>query len=143
MLRIWRHYIRSNKSYTLKNNCITTNAYSCVELNAHSMVLLVMHLRDSNLSDLFKPDLMDSQPCESFFRQVRSLTTTNSTIVNFSLKEMLGRLNRINLQHDISQNPHFVFPRMNKTTSNSIQQRLPSNDEILRQLKMQKMKLLA
>lgn len=134
VLRIWRKYIRAEKNYTMKKNCITTNCYSCIELNAHTMVHLIMHLRDNNMPDLFKLDLMDSQPCESFFRQIRSLTTTNSTVVNFSLKEMLERLNRINLQYEISQNPNFVFPRMKKPATDPIQQEMPSNDDIFKSI---------
>lgn len=131
-LRIWSSYIRSKKGCTLKNNFLTSNCLSCIELNAHTMVLLIMYLRNNNLTDFFKLHLMDSQSCESFFRQIRSLTTTYSTVVTFSLKEMLDRINRIILQYDIAHdsNSGFVYPRMGKSVANSPVYELPSNDEI-------------
>lgn len=139
-LRIWGSYIRSKKGCTLRKNFITTNCLSCIELNAHTMILLIMQLRDNDLSDFFKLNLMDSQPCESFFRRIRSLTTTNSTVVTFSLKEMLGRINRITLQYDIANdsNTGFVYSRKKKIAEHLPVYELPSNDDIFHEIQQAK-----
>lgn len=132
VLRIWREYILSHKIFTLKDNFITTNCYTCIEINAHSLILQLLALEKENSPQFFNLNLVDSQPCESFFRQVRSMTSTYSTVVNFSAKELLERLGRIQLQYDLSQNPHFTFPRIKKTlTSNSGHStKLPSKKNI-------------
>ena len=45
-LRYWRKWIILNKSYTLGNNFITSNAYNCIELNAHAMINYIIAIRD-------------------------------------------------------------------------------------------------
>lgn len=57
-----------------------------------------------------------SQLCEAFFRSLRSISTTYSTIVNCSLLDALHRIKRIQLQGDISvmnfsEAKTFIFPR--------------------------------
>lgn len=116
VLRIWRQFISSEKSLKLGENFLTHNAYTCVEMNAHALVFIILYLKnEKNDSDLFRPELFDSQPCENFFGQIRSLSTTFSTVVNCSVKEIIARINRIHLQNDITLSTDFVFPRM-KTT---------------------------
>lgn len=142
-VRLWRKFIRSKKNLTLKNNFITTNTYNCIELNAHSMLLCIVQLREQNLKHLFLPNLMSSQPCESLFRQIRSFTTTYSTVANCSVKEILQRISKIQLQNDIVVSEtvsNFVFPhliRNNNKTKPTIYD-LPTNNEILTE--MQKVK---
>lgn len=60
---------------------------------------------------------MSSQPCESFYRQIRSLSTVNSTVTNCSVKEILNRINRIDILNEISndKNTGFVFPKRLKS----------------------------
>lgn len=136
VLRIWRHFISSEKSLKLGENFLTHNAYTCVEINAHALVFIILYLKNKkNDSSLFRPDLFDSQPCESFFSQIRSLSTTFSTVVNCSMKEVIARINRIHLQNDIALNTNFVFPRM-KTTHlpKPIQCELPDELEIFERI---------
>lgn len=134
VLRIWRHYIENHKKFTLKDNFLSLNCYACVELNAHSLVLLMVYLKDTNQSQLFLPNLFESQQCESTFRQFRSLSSTYSTVVNCTLKEAATRISKIQLQNDImhSTSEHFVFPRLKKHSEfvEYIHFDLPSKDEI-------------
>lgn len=101
IIRIWRHFLNSQKKYTLKDNFLTSNCYSCLEINAHSLILCMLHLRQSDRPELFLPHLFESQPCESMFRQLRSFTSTYSTVTNCTVKEAMLRLSKIQLQNDI------------------------------------------
>lgn len=87
IVRIWRSFIVNTPEYTLKNNFMSSFCYYCIEQNAHSLVLMLMYLKKNNLIHLFSPKNFSSQPCESFYRQLRSFTSTNSTVVNFSKKK--------------------------------------------------------
>lgn len=80
ILRIWRGYILSTKELTLKDNYMTLNCLTCIELNAHGLVMMLIYLKENNLSHLFKPHLFNSQQCESLFRLIRSFTSTYSTV---------------------------------------------------------------
>jgi hypothetical protein len=110
-LRIWRIWILESNSYSLKNTFVTRNVYVSVELNAHSMILLLLKLKDEQ--ELFLTKHFSSQPCEAFFRLLRSMTTTESTKINFSTLDVLYRINRVNLQNKIiSTHQHlYNFPR--------------------------------
>lgn len=132
IIRIWRMNVQSQKKFTLKNNFITQNCYSCIELNAHALVLIILRLQLQNKPELFIPNLYGSQPCEQIFRQVRSFTSTYSTVANCSVKEIIGRINKIQLQNDISLNSTFIFPRVKNANNIVIEkpQILPSMEEI-------------
>lgn len=130
-LRIWRNFILKNKQYTLKDNFITPNAYACIELNAVALVQLVKQFKNSNGNlkpNMFLPWHFSSQACEQLFRTTRSMTSTYSTVVNFSLKDILQRLTRIEvlncIQNDLrNQNIEtetFNFPRLEKHNRNFI-----------------------
>lgn len=99
-LRIWRAWILNKQEYTLKNNFITSNCFSCIELNAHSMIRLVKSYHKNNeilKPELFVPCHFSSQPCEKLFRATRSFTSTFSTVVNFTMYEIINRLHRIEM----------------------------------------------
>ena len=66
----------------------------CIELNAHAIITLVIILRDFYLTWL-----LGSQTCERVFRSARSMTSTFSTIINFS---MLGLMTPAS--HNCKQN---------------------------------------
>lgn len=118
MVRLWRRFIVANKSLTLKNNFLTSNCYSCMELNAHSLVSILLYLRATKQPHLFLPWLFSSQPCESFFRQIRSLSSCYSTVTNCTVKEMSDRIHKIQLQNEISSdaNTSFIDPRKLKSS---------------------------
>lgn len=63
---------------------------------------MIHKLRSTDNPELFLPWLYSSQPCEKLFRQARSMSSTFSTMVNFSLLETLRRLKRIQALHEIS-----------------------------------------
>lgn len=81
ILRAWRSSIVRSKNYRLCDNFISSNAFACVEINAHAILNLVVVCRDTNNEHSFLPPLYSSQPCESTFRQFRSMSTTYSTQV--------------------------------------------------------------
>lgn len=132
-LRIWREYVMSNKKLTLKQNFLTANCYSCVEFNAHSLICILLYLKDNNMEYALRPHLMSSQPCEAFFRKVRSFTYTYSTVANCSVKEILSRIEKIQFQSDISLNKNFVFPRMTKTNTENLFE-LPTKEQIIKEI---------
>lgn len=112
IIRIWRQFVISKKLLKLKDNFLTSNCYICIELNAHSLILCLIHLKKINMPHLFVPHLFGSQQCENFFRQIRSFTTTYSTVANCSVKEILGRISKIQLLNEIMYNnsSNFNFP---------------------------------
>lgn len=116
IIRLWRQFIKSHKQYTLKDNFLTSNCYSCLELNAHSLVLCMLHLQEVNRPDLFLPYLFESQPCESMFRQIRSFTSTYSTVTNCTVKDAISRISKIQLQNEIMHetSPYFSYPRLGR-----------------------------
>ena len=91
--RFWHGWLLKDKKHTIKNNFITYNYHACIELNGHSLILLLLTLRDTipNGDQHFLPWLLGSQACEQTFRTARSMTSTFSTIINFS---MLGFLHQ-------------------------------------------------
>lgn len=100
-LRMWRAWL-SNNGYSVTDNFISLNSYICIELNGHSLLNLVFYCIENECFDYFLPWLFSSQPCESFFRCLRSMSTTYSTIVNCSVLEAINRLRKIQLQEDIT-----------------------------------------
>lgn len=115
-IRLWRNFICRNKRFKLKENFITSNTYNCIELNAHSLILCIVQLKKQNMSHLFLPQYMQSQACESIFRQLRSLTTTGSTVANCSVKEILQRISKVQFQCDTASRigSKFVFPQFSR-----------------------------
>lgn len=96
--------------------------YTCIELNAHALVKKIL-IEDSSKDNfrcdrnqIFFPNLLASQPCESTFRQVRSFTSTFSTVVNCNMLEIIHRIKKIQLQNDIinASNEKIKFPRFEK-----------------------------
>lgn len=134
IIRLWRKYIIRTKKLTVKDNFLTSNSYSCLELNAHSIIHIILFLKRTNQPHLFRPILFSSQPCEEFYRQIRSFTTVYSTVANCTTKEVLGRIKKIQLQNDISSsNSEFVFPRSSRSTESSKTSFvLPSETEIIK-----------
>lgn len=135
IIRMWRHSVLESKKYTLKENFLSANCYNCIELNAHSLVKIMLHLKKTKRESLFLPHLMSSQPCESTFRQFRSLTSTYSTVTNCTVKEALSRISKIQIQNDIIQSTstNFTYPKLanqNKATVTHATHRLPTEEEI-------------
>lgn len=120
MIRIWRRFIKRKKDCCSKNNFLTMNCYSCIELNSHSLVLLMIYLRKCKLPHLFKPYEYESQPCEKEFRQIRSFTSTYSTVANCSVKEILNRISKIELQNEIASDADDLFKYLRMGNNKSV-----------------------
>lgn len=88
----------------IASNFITYNTYACIEINGHSLLNIINQLRNDDSQNLFCPWLFNSQTCESFFRALRSMTSTFSTVVNFSILDTIHRIRRIDMQTDIVTN---------------------------------------
>lgn len=101
-VRLWRFWICNDKESTLKTNFLTPNVYACLELNGHSILNILEKYRNENCPDVFLPWLFSSQPCEKMFRQTRSMTSTYSTVVNYSLYDLMRRIDRINALNEIT-----------------------------------------
>lgn len=135
MVRLWRKHVQENKKLKLKDHFLTNNCYSCLELNAHGLISILLYLKHSNQFRLFKPMNYSSQPCEAFYRQIRSMSTVYSTVTNCTQKEILGRAKRIQLQNNISaSNKEFAFPNQFSSNESSKwnQFDLPTQSEIIK-----------
>jgi hypothetical protein len=110
--RIWRHHLTKINEKNRLDLFLSYNLYSCIELNAHALINLIIKLRYSNQLQLFQPTLFNSQVCESFFRRLRSMSTTSSTVVNFTLLDVSHKIKRIAAQNQITTNlaGKYVFP---------------------------------
>lgn len=83
---------------------------------------------------LFTPQHFNSQPCEGFYRLIRSFTSTYSTVANCSVKEILGRIHKIQLQSSISNTKtQIIYPtRSDNSLLNHFD--LPTESEILQEI---------
>lgn len=142
MLRIWRKFVFSKKGLTLKNNFLSLYSHACIELNALSLVHCINQLKNNDRPNLFQTTLFESQHCENLFRQVRSFTSTYSMVANCSVKEILGRISKIQHQSDIMTMliSNFNFPRLARIQSKHqpILFSLPTNDEIKKTIEKSK-----
>ena len=112
--RIWRSWLREN-NYLESDHFSTTNIYTCLELNAHMIVCLVYSCVCGSLpKDALRVWLSGSQGCEQMFRLLRSMTGTFSTIINFSMKGIMERINKLNFVSSIECSDDIVFPRVKR-----------------------------
>lgn len=131
-IRIWRKSIIASKSYHLKENFISSNAYTCIEINAQNLLFMIRKFREETKPEQFLTSLFDSQMCENAFRQFRSMGTAEYTKINFSLYELLHMIGRIEVQNDIAYvklaDQHIHFPNKRKNKSKCFP--LPSDNEL-------------
>lgn len=116
ILRIWRESVLQNPDQQMKNHFITSYSYTCIEINAHSLVTLMLYLKANELSHLFLPHLVSSQPCEAFFRDFRSLSTSGSTVTNCSVLGSIHRCEKLDLMNNIARNNLKDFTFATKST---------------------------
>lgn len=111
IVRCWRAECLEAK--TASTDCVTTNAYTSLELNAHGLVLLIDACRASPA--LFLTKCFTSQTAEALFRELRSMTGTSETAVEFSMKQIGERLRRAFMKVRISykQKSVYEFPDVN------------------------------
>jgi hypothetical protein len=112
LLRGWKEWIQTQSNLTMEN-FVTTSAYTCIELNAHALIQLVNKTKDQ--PELCLPSLCNSQHCESFFRFLRSMTSSLCTVVNFSVLDVLNRIRRVALEEELSFDlkEKFTMPHKN------------------------------
>lgn len=129
-LRKWKTWLKDSK----KDNThfITENAYICIEINAHSLLNLIINNYEK--SKMLKFHLFTSQPCESFFRTMRSQTSTHSTVVNFTLFDVFHRSKRFEMQEDIINKfkEKIIFPRHSAKIISTVfsENNMPNKEEI-------------
>lgn len=135
--RAWHKWIKTFQSqsvkYNLDENFISQNAFTCLEINAYALLHLIKKFRNANQEHLFLLGLFNSQPCESTFRQFRSMTTANWTKINFSLLELLHMISRIELQNQIAYfelSDLAVLTRIHNRTGKHKLFQLPSDCEM-------------
>lgn len=92
--------------------------------------MLTENMKENNLENSQFFHLISSQTCEEFFRKIRSFTSTYSAITSCSVKEIIGRVDKIQLQNDITLNEKFVYPRI-INISVQIFPELPAKEEII------------
>lgn len=126
--------LRGWKAYNNAQEFVTNNAYICQEINCHNLLMLVKYLRNTSNASSFDPSKMNSQTCESFFRRLRSFTTSEITQTNFDVKEALSRIQKIMLLEESEQHLSkigFVLPNEQQHVSPSpMHQELPSDREM-------------
>jgi hypothetical protein len=91
----------------INNYFITRPAYISAELNAHYLLYLVLLVKQKRLPKqvFLNIHLFNSQPCESIFRDARSLSGTFSTRVNFTVKTFMQRSRKLSILNQIKYNP--------------------------------------
>lgn len=136
-LRIWRQWLKDHPGYSVSHNFISLNSYYCIEINAHALIHMIRKFRDAEEPHLFLVWLSGSQPCEDFFRGARSMTTTFSTIVNFTVLDLQYRVKRIDFLNEAKckLKEDFVFPRSKRAakdepSTNSVNTVLPEDIDI-------------
>ena len=113
-LRIWRSWLTEH-NLAESAHFITNNAYLCVEINGHMFINLVYNV----IIGIFSPDTLrvwmtGSQSCEQLFRILRSMTPTISTMVNFSLQEILEKIHKLQFLSSAESDESIVFPRVKR-----------------------------
>lgn len=156
LLRIWRSDVMKRRG-SLERSFITNNCYSCVEINAHSLILIILYLKEQGLDHTFCPELLGSQPCEGTFRQIRSISTSFSTVTNSSLMEIMSKMSKIELQNLIAfiHLRQYKFPRIETQSSSYYSQvnrngencygiftKLPSWDAIVNEIELAKLQAI-
>ncbi|KAK4882365.1 hypothetical protein RN001_005684 [Aquatica leii] len=124
LLRLWRRWVKDQPKLKLQNNFISSNCYTCIELNGHMLVKLIEVFKDhENLNpEMFLPYMFNSQPCEKLFRATRSMTSTYSTVVNYSIRDLIHKIHRITFINNVVSDlkDEFIFPRERKKDTTGI-----------------------
>ncbi|CAF1075093.1 unnamed protein product [Rotaria sordida] len=110
--RIWLHITKRTRKFSNKkkkqnekNYFITPNALLSIELNAHYLIYLYFLIEQKLVpeSTANSVHLFSSQPCENVFRDARALSGIYSTRINFTMKQFLKRINKLNSLTELKQ----------------------------------------
>ena len=76
-----------------------------IELNAHYLIHIYLLIEQKTLPESIAKaaHLFSSQSCEHVFRNARSLSGIYSTRINFTLKQFLKRINKLNVLMELKQ----------------------------------------
>lgn len=105
----------------------------CLELNAHALILLMVRCREHNAPEQFLILNFTSQPAEELFRELRSMTTTKHTQVDFTMKEFGEKLRRAQMKLSIAYRNKDIleFPTISRMESKYTQVfQLPTDQDI-------------
>lgn len=114
-VRLWRIWLykskntrksfSQNKQQNDRNYFITSNALLSIELNAHSLIYIYVLIKQKLIPESAAnfTHLFSSQPCENIFRDARSLSGIYSTRINFTIKQFLQRINKLNALTELKQ----------------------------------------
>ncbi|CAM4823027.1 unnamed protein product [Rotaria magnacalcarata] len=103
--QIRKSSVKINKKSNEQNDFITSNALISIELNAHSLIYLYLLIEHDILPQSAAGDvhLFSSQHCENIFRDARSLSGIYSTRINFTMKQFLKRIDKLNALTELKQ----------------------------------------
>ncbi|CAF3518851.1 unnamed protein product [Rotaria socialis] len=110
--RIWLYITKRTRKSRIKNSnkneqyCfITSNALLSIELNAHYLIYTYLLIEQKLIPQYVAKfmHLFSSQPCESLFRDARALFGVYTTRINFTMKQLLQRINKLNALTEIRQ----------------------------------------
>lgn len=86
-LRVWKNFI---ETHMLPAECfVTKSCWESLELNVGFLYKLVVEKRANKIL------ISDSQKCENLFRQVRSITDSGLTEINFSCSTFFNKINQV------------------------------------------------
>ncbi|CAF3867992.1 unnamed protein product [Rotaria magnacalcarata] len=109
---IWLYITKRTRKSRIKNSnqneqyCfITSNALLSIELNAHYLIYTYLLIEQKLIPQSVAKfmHLFSSQPCESLFRDARALSGVYTTRINFTMKQLLKRINKLNALTEIRQ----------------------------------------
>ena len=126
-LRLWKQDSLNKVDNRKDSHFVTTGIFDSMELDLIMLLSLIIKAKDQNINEL------SSQSCENFFRLLRSFTTVESTVVNFTLKGIISRISKILFVGDVSHKLGDVmrFDKSEKVVnSNNINQNATSMAEI-------------
>lgn len=95
-LRLWKQDCINKGHNNKDSHFVTQNIFDGIELNLIMIISLIINAKEKNIHQ------MSSQVCENFFRLLRSFTTIESTVVNFTLKGIISRMEKILFVENVS-----------------------------------------
>ncbi|CAF3986089.1 unnamed protein product [Rotaria sp. Silwood2] len=110
--RLWLYLTKRKRKSTTKNKTssdqyffITSNALLSIEINAHCLIYIYLLIEQKFVPESLADSIhiFSSQPCESVFRDARALSGVYSTQINFTMKQFLKRVNKLNALTELKQ----------------------------------------
>ncbi|CAF1456819.1 unnamed protein product [Rotaria sordida] len=144
--RIWLFITRRTriKSTTRKSNTdeklnhfITSNALLCIEINSHFLLYTYLLIKEKIIPKSVGQSihLFSSQDCENVFRDARALSGIYSTRINFTMKQFLKRIDKLNALTKLKQfesnneQEKITFPIYHKIKQHTFSAGIDVNDE--------------